>query len=510
MRFISTLTITATLTICSAIFVSCSAAKHLNGEKRDISPLDYGLRMAKTGVERYEVLRKTHQAAVNMGVNVDYGGIKTIKIDIPENASPIPLTRYNDFKGCVIEVKNTMKSNYLFGAVEKEQKIAVPKKLIDSGNFRSIDILKSGCFLLLIEDEKPWVANRKGYSYGHKRKDILLVENGVAKNKAVIPYNNAYSEPRCSYIKLSKEPLVIKNLTIKRDVGCTALTHIATISGQNDVQIENVKIVTPMSKLVNDRGILIRNCTNVSFRDVRIEGTYSQKDYSGYGVCLDNIWNLKAVRMYGKANWGVFGNNNINVATITDSEINRFDIHCYGRDVSFKNVEFFDLYNQYSSVYGTISYDHCTFTDFVPVLNGGSYNSFVEHEVVFKDCVMNTTKNKNFLFRFTGLNEGKNVRHELAEKCLPNVTIRNMTINMTDGTKDFYLYYCKSSEKKVENLGGLSKIDIEGLKIMDAKGKKLKRMALSNIELRPKKAVKLNLNDNKSTLTKSQTLNLEP
>jgi hypothetical protein len=91
----------------------------------------------------------------------------------------------------------------------------------------------------------------------------------------------------------------------------------------------------------------------------------------------------------------------INTALIEDSKINRFDIHCYGRDIAFKNVEFFDLYNQYSSVFGTISHDHCTFTNFVPVLNGGSYNAFVGHDIVFNDCVFNATEKKNCFIKLS-------------------------------------------------------------------------------------------------------------
>lgn len=50
-----------------------------NGERRvhkDISPYDFGLSRAKTGIERYEVLLRTHKAAIAAGVNVDYTGIK--------------------------------------------------------------------------------------------------------------------------------------------------------------------------------------------------------------------------------------------------------------------------------------------------------------------------------------------------------------------------------------------------------------------------------------------------
>ena len=347
--------------ITSALVTSCAFLPAVNNsaDSTSISPKSFGLSQAETGVERYQVLLKTHQAAVKAGVNVDYSGIKRVEIEIPDKSTQIPLTRHNDFKGCVFVVKNTRKSSLLFTYAKKATPINVSKQSIDAGFFNFTEPLNRGRYLLLIEDENPWVQNRRGHDYGHQRKDVLLVENGRAKNTVTMPYNNADSKPKCSYIPQDNTPFVFKNITIERDPGCTFVTNVAYISGADNVQISNVKIQTPANDLINDRGIMIYNCSNVTLDNVRIDGTYSQPDHSGYGFTLNNIWNLKVSRMYGKANWGVFGNNNINVATIEDSQINRFDIHCYGRDISFKNMEFFTLYNQYASVFGTIRYDKC-------------------------------------------------------------------------------------------------------------------------------------------------------
>lgn len=457
-------------------------------DKKDVSPFEFGFGKAKTGIERYEVLLKTHKAAVAAGVNVDYTGIGTIKLEIPKKSSRLPLTQYNDFKGCVFVVKNTSKKCWLFDRRVEGLPIAIDKRLIDKGDFRTIDALKRGRYLLIVEDENLWVLQRRGKKYGHPRKDVLLVENGMAKNAVVMPYNNAYSKPKCTYIKLGKEPLIIKNISIVRDSGCTFLTHIANISGADDVRFENVSIKTPESELTDDRGISIYNCTNVKMAHVRIEGTYSHADHSGYGVFLNNVWNYKSTNMYGKANWGIFGNNNVNVARIEDSQINRFDIHCYGRDISFKNVSFFDLYNQYSSVYGTIQYDGCSYTNFVPVLNGGSYNAYVEHEVVMNDCVFNATSKKNYLIRMGNLKDAMNARHELAEKCLPNVRIKNLVVNMMDGAEVFFVFYGKKVGNGAESIG-LSSISIDGLTINPSGERPVKRMMLSNIQIGTKSPI---------------------
>lgn len=469
--------------LSSMIVMSCSATNHLGKGSKGISPFDYGLAQAKTGVDRYQVLLNTHKDALAAGVNVDYTGIDTIRLEIPKKPTPIPLTRYNDFNGCVFVVKNTLKNCYLFERREKGTTITIDRRLIDIGDFRAVEELKRGRYLLIVEDENLWVLQRRGKEYGHTRKDVLLVENGVAKNSVVMPYDNAYSKPKCTFVKQGKEPLVIKNISIVRDPDCTFLTHVTSIAGADDVRFENVSIKTPESELTDDRGISIYNCTNVKMDNVRIEGTYSHKDHSGYGIFLNNVWNFKAARLFGKANWGIFGNNNVNVARIEDSQINRFDIHCYGRDISFKNVSFFDLYNQYSSVYGTIRYDKCSFTDFVPVLNGGSYNAYVEHDIIFNDCVFNATPRKRFLIRVGNLNDASNERHELAQKCLPNVRIKNLTVNLQDGEENFYIFYGKIAERPESSIDYITQITIDGLTINSSGGKPIKQMMLSNIEI---------------------------
>ena len=88
-----------TALFCVAIIVSCSLLKN-GGQKNktNISPYDFGLSQARTGIERYGVLLKTHKAAVAAGVDVDYSGIKNIDIEIPEKFTTIPLTTNNDFK----------------------------------------------------------------------------------------------------------------------------------------------------------------------------------------------------------------------------------------------------------------------------------------------------------------------------------------------------------------------------------------------------------------------------
>ena len=81
----------------------------------NISPYEYGYSNADTPIKRYNVLLKTHTAAVNNGVDVDYSNLPPIiDLEIPQNAKSIPLTQNNDFKGVTFNVLNKEKNIALF------------------------------------------------------------------------------------------------------------------------------------------------------------------------------------------------------------------------------------------------------------------------------------------------------------------------------------------------------------------------------------------------------------
>ena len=244
------------------LLAACSSAK--SGARKGstvVSPYDFGLSKAKSGVERYDVLLRTHQAAVTQGVDVSYRGIKTIELEIPPGAERIPLTRHNDFNGCTFVIKNVQKTVYLFEAKETSLPISISKSSIDKGRFEEYPELSQGKHLLWIEDANPWVENRKGFSYGHQRKDILLVEEGMARNAVVMPYDNKESAPNCRYINADNSDIDIKNLTICRTENSSAITNIFFISGKNGVLLSNFSLHTPENDGRNDRAIRIDDCT---------------------------------------------------------------------------------------------------------------------------------------------------------------------------------------------------------------------------------------------------------
>lgn len=451
--------------ICT--ITSCAVISYAQRESKKITLSQYGLNGSSTGEQVYWVLYNAHKTAFDHGKTVDYTGIDTLRIEIPKNAKSIPLTSSNDFNGVVFLVTNKSKDLFLFEYENESKPITISKADIDKGEFIKYKKLKEGKHLLCIKDQNPWVENRKGYKYGHIREDILLVINGKAKNTTVMPYNNDYSATECKYYEIDGKGFHFDNIVFNRTQECKYKTFLCHIKGVEGLEMNSVTATTPDNEWTYDRIIDLEDCANVKFDNVRIDGTYSRNDFSGYGVQMNNIWNFWADHMYGHANWGIFGTNNVNTARITNSDINRFDIHCYGRDVHFEHVIFRNKYNSFSSVFGTISFDDCTFINFVPIINDVSYNSYVGYDLVFNNCEYSTEHDTPVLLLDGYIDDDSNTRPEISKRCAPNVSINNLTMNIPKKAPNAYLFFFKEKGKHCNHaIDYMSNITINGLKFV--------------------------------------------
>lgn len=429
-----------------------------------LNPIQFGLLDAKTAVERYDVLYKTHREAKKTNAPVSYKGIQTIDLEIPLGAKRIPLTDHTDFAGVSIYVTNNTAKAYLFELAQGKKSIEVTNAQVDEGDFTSINELRRGRFLVIVEDSLPWVKQRIGYKYGAIRKDILLVEDGKAENRVVSPYNNSWSKAKAYYCPISHEKKEIKNLKLFRQPGNKDLAFFVTISNQNNVVLSDIEIHTPQDTLLNDAAIAITNCTNIKFYHITIDGTYSRKDHSGYGVTMNNVWNSSFYKFRGHGNWGVFGNNNVNYATFNSCDINRFDIHCYGRDIHFMKCVFRNLYNQFSSVFGEVTFANCEFCNFIPVSFESSYNAYTRFQLKVNNCIITDVGKKNFFIKAGDINnKNSNERPELSRKEWPDIFIDNLTIKSNDAT----VYHLSNFDSDdIKNVRGLFPLRIKINKIL--------------------------------------------
>lgn len=428
-----------------------------------LSPFDFGLETAETDSARYEVLYATHAHAVATGANVSYAGIESLTIEVPSEAAPIPLTPNSDFGGLTLTVKNYAKAKYLFSLTDTLwDSIKLDPKVADKGDFSEVEGLREGVHQVVLEDLRPWVDNRTGYKYGAMRKDILLVRDGHAINRPISPYSTDSTQLIAKTHFTDEALKTITGITIVRDTSSTSKTYCFYIDGINNLKISRVNIYTLDPKnMYADNAIHIVNCTNLTFEDVLIEGTYSRTNNYGYGILMNNVWNSTFLRLTGHANWGIFGTNNLNNTTLRNCDINRFDIHCYGRDVFVYNCMFTKLYNQFSSVFGTILFDGCHFSEFIPVLIETSYNAYTPFDLTFKNCTFEASASRNYLVSIGKLDKPSNTRPELNQKSWPNVQIQNMTVNVKENISKVILFNPKG--EAATSVDYISKVIINGL-----------------------------------------------
>lgn len=446
------------------ILSSCSLLNKVT-EQKSVSLVEAGILNAKNGEEAYRILYDSHLRANKEGKRISYKGVEKIVLSIPYNAKSIPLTNFTDFEGVEFCVTNKSKDMVLFELSSKVEEIEVDPAYIDKGAYKKINSLRKGDYLLCIQDAKPWVDHREGFDYGFKRRDIIKIHNGKGLNKPISNYSNEFSSAQCWYCAVS-DSVVFQNIKLTRTSESTNKTLLLDIRYQDNVSVRNVAISTPPSKLIADNAISIRDCSNVALKNITINGTYSSTSSFGYGIGVNNVCNLIIDRVYGRGNWGVFCTNNVNNVHLTNCDINRFDVHCYGRNIYFDKCNFVNLRNQFSSVFGIISFNECVFNSFIPVSNRTSFNAYVGYDIEIKNCTLNVTnKYDAFLVDLGRYDDVINKRNELSLKCVPNITVDNLTVNLPDDAVSFSIFHSKKADDFTGTIGYLNNIGLKDIVI---------------------------------------------
>ena len=406
---------------------------------RNVSPFDYGLREAKNGEERFWALYNAHSDALKKGAQVDYSGIKQLDIEIPGDEKSIVLSARTDFKGLVLRVNNTQKDQfYLFKLSQKAKEVNVSKEDLCTYRFSRYPELARGIKLLIVEDKTPWVEQRIGYDYGAWRKEVLVLQEGKALNQTIAPYNTKDSNPTFKFVEESNELKFFKNLTLEREAESTKRTYLLKVQYVNNLEISGLNISTPdnRNQLAADYAVAVYDCANLTIKNVNVNGTYSLANKFGYAFFLNNIWNTKVKNMYGRGEWGVFGCNNMNRATIEKCDLNRFDLHCYGRDYYYKSCTLRNS-SPFASMYGVVSYDRCTFDYAYPCLFRSDYNAYTPFDLTFNRCTFKMNKEHYYILYMNELSQTINKRGELQEKCFPNIKITKSKVYLDESVNKF-------------------------------------------------------------------------
>ena len=463
----------------------------------------------KKGQELFDIIRKWHSDAYRTGAELIYPEKMVLEIGIPSDARSIPLSPYTDFNGCRLIIDNDAINNFILftmSSKKAEKMVKVDCNMINSGDYTSLPQLNTGLKLMRIKDKNAWThrAPEEG-DYDIFRQDVILIRDGKALNMPTTGYDEESSDPECRYLDVDDEQKVICNLIIERSNKSTERTRLFQISLQNNILVKNMKIVTPFVPQDSDNKLYredycfrVMNSANVFFEDVMVRGTYSTAKTWGYAVNLENVYNSHFLRFDAEGHWGVFGNNNANTVTLTDCRINRFDLHCYGRDVACTGCVFdnkiddshpnqvycqTNVLNAFGSMFGTLRYEDCYFVKSRPVYLRPYYKAYTGFDIVFQDCEFDIHPNYPYFITTGLLDEADNPRKELKDKCWPNVTMQDCLVNVPDRVRDLYLFYALRNSKTVSRIDNLSSLDLQNVDINNPSFS-LSSFKVSNVEVK--------------------------
>lgn len=428
-----------------------------------VSPFDYGLREAATGQARFEALRRTHVAALNLGVSVDYTGVGTVELVIPSGAKPIPLTRETDFKGTVFRVHNDVGKFFLFSLENVFSKVSVSGSQIDEADYSAVPALASGLHILKVADDNHWVDDREGFDHPHDRADAFLVRDGVGSCGPVASYSTAATKINAEWCTADDSRKSLSNVTLERFAESTQNVCLASFRGQNNLYISNVTIRTPQGTgICGDTALDIRYCTNVLCEDMLFDGLYCEEHGSGYGLSINTTWNTTFRRITSHCLWAAFGCNNMQDSYLYDSDVERFDIHCYGKNITIRNSTLTGKGLPCSSLFGTVRCEDVKFVSCFLFAYRDDYNSYTPFDIVIRNCEM-WVNGQNGLISMGQLDKGLNARPELSKKSWPNLDIDGLTVHLPAGMPSFSFYYINDMQRYPDPVGYISSVKVKNM-----------------------------------------------
>lgn len=374
--------------------------------------------------------------------------VTELHITLPKNFKGFYITRSVDFCNIKVYVKNIHKYSTLFIWSRKDeiQEVEINKDEIDLKNIDFTKYFGRKDVILHLYDNNELV-HRLGYEYGAHKSDMIEVASGYFKNQPCTPYNEEEVDLTCYFVETKKEITYIKNITIIRKDSLHVTTAI-NIEWNSNVVLDNISVYTDIdienNNIYSDTAIKINNCTSIKVNNLIIKNTYSSKSNSGYGISCNSVYDIQFENIKTTSEWGVFGTNYMNKVAIYNSTINRFDIHCYGKDILFNNVNFYGVENQFSGIVGYIKFDNCVFNEnFRPITYEGSYQLYLKHDVIFYNCTWYKT-NESYLLNVYNMGSRYNdsARKGYEKKYIPNIYIDNMkVISETNNGSNFIVLH---------------------------------------------------------------------
>jgi ribosomal protein L21E len=449
------------------------------------SELHEALTTSSSPEDLLKKIKIIHQKAYVRRDSIVYPPGDTFHISIPLYHEPIKLTDHTDFNGCTFIIKNNQKDVFLFeiGTDSQLKDIIIQNEQLKAG--KVISAGGGGDKLLIVKDNNLWTTRYDYNSQGEiskikqlcYRKDIFFVKDYIIMNNPISSYDRDTSSPSCQYVDISLHQKIFRNLNLIRDKSSSAVTNLIQIKFQYNIELSNIHVITELQtderkRFYHDQCFYIENSAKVQMTDITVHNTYSGITNWGYAIEMNNVWDCSFSKLNISAIRGGLNTTCANTLYFQNCQVNRVDVHYYGRDIVCNQCTFtnttndFHVYNRVSSFYGKIVFTHCLFNRFLPLRIDSEYNSFTKFDIEMEDCTLNVIcqipSYYNCICHIPILGSFKNNRPELYEKHLPNLTIRRLSITAPQDVKDFYFF--NISKNQIDsNSNYIHKLDIKDI-----------------------------------------------
>lgn len=405
----------------------------------DLNPLSFNINLLDW-TSTYDLLYSLHTTAISMDVNVNYKDVRRINIEIPSVFNSIPLSNTTDFRNCEFHIRNNSKDCYLFerGSQRPRIELDIDPDLLKGIDYSSVPELKNGKFILVVQDANLWA--KRILNQGDTniyRYDIISIQDGFARNTPIQPYDTVDSRPVFYAINVDedKNPTICNGKFFREN--STKLTNLFDIEKVDGMLVKDVYVHTDKTTAPNDMKadatFYFSRVANLTLDNVYQMNTYSDAANAithGYFLMILNGFNIKLININAHDNdWGVIGCRCINTAFVDKCNMNRFDIHTYGRGVTIRDSIFSYKFCQIGDYYGDIVFDNCTFNKCSsPLIHEHTYNYLTKYNVYFKNCTINGSD--RLLYYINPHMDVAPIRVEQSKKYLPNIYVEGLVVNL--------------------------------------------------------------------------------
>ena len=323
----------------------------------------------------------------------------------------------NDFGDCTFHMLNTTAvEDYLLKY--QGELLDFPTTPSSVADCIASTVFKDAAGCIVLEDGTP-MTNRSG-NYDVYRADIIYVQNNVAFNRPILPYDgDNQTSMSAKYFLADYNGICIKNMNVLREADSTSVYDLMHIQNAYNVSVENVFVYTEEteSSLQYDKCTTFTNIYNLSIRDFTLNGGYSDGDVYAYGFILHNTANVSYDNIQCYNRWSPSAGNNVNNLVAKNCTMQRCDVHFYSKDFLFVNCTFLGVGISAGGHFGYIKADSCKFLGDYCVYSDGSYNTTAKYEITLENCVMDGITG---IVRWHG---GISTRDIIKNGYRPNVTI---------------------------------------------------------------------------------------